>query len=162
MDNPRYEIFLRFLCTMAVFAWNLKLIENEAVRDDGIDDVLRTMAQRIGNDVEGLTMCNDILVGMLDRAIDLYLDDRREVTSFELVKENGRQKLYAACTMPSSDVPESIRLELASPPPQPASPNSPPPSTLMPAERPAARIVELDVAAKSGASSEAPGSGFRT
>jgi hypothetical protein len=144
MDDRKNTSYLNLLCTLASFAWSLKLIDDKAGRDNAIEDIVEFISKHISNDEAGLGMCTDIVMGMLERAEDLYPEDERAVTSFEIVEEKNGPKLYVASALPPASVPESVRAGLASGRLKQIAPVSAPP-----AEHPTAPVVEIDPAAHS-------------
>lgn len=139
-DSPKYIPYFNFLCTLATFAWSVKSIRDDAARLDAMNDIMEFISKHFAKDEAGLQMCTATVLGMLERAEDLYPQDERVITSFEIVEESHGPKLYVASALPPSSVPESVRAGLASGRLKQIAPDPA-------AECPTARIIELDTPA---------------
>jgi hypothetical protein len=154
MAPDAYIRFAKTVCTIAVYAWNLTLIEDIEERDAEMDGVLEVVGEAFNDNYRAVVAWAEMLVAMMDRVMDRYAEDMRPVAGYEFdTNDNGDPRLHAVCLLPESEAPEDRRSAIDLGVAGQVSAD-----TTALGERPAARIVELNNAAKNSAPSEVPGS----
>lgn len=154
MAPGAYKEWARTVCNIAIYAWNLTLIDDLEEREKGMDGLLEVIGGEFDNNYSAVLAWAEILVAMIDRVTDRYPSDMRTVVGYEIeVDDNCQTKLHATCFLP--EVPEGMQ-EIVDPAKAALSVGD----TSVLGRGPAAQIVDLDLASMSDPhQSEAPDPG---